>query len=32
MSVFVDVSYNAYHQMVIDALGMVISNMNTAYS
>ena len=30
MSVFVDVSYSAYHQMVIDALGMVISNMNTA--
>ena len=29
MGVFVDASYSAYHQMVIDALSMVISQMNS---
>ena len=32
MGVFVDASYSAYHQMVIDALSMVISQMNSTYA
>lgn len=31
MGVFVDASYSAYHQMVIDALSMVISQMNSTF-
>ena len=29
MNVFVDASYSAYHQMVMDALSLVISQMNS---